>query len=242
MRPRVFPAEDTATRSSAPMWRSFNEAAGIPRGRRREHREPTGSCRSFNEAAGIPRGRRRNARGGAGQPDASMRPRVFPAEDAIPDADHFRGNRASMRPRVFPAEDRQGTPGSADTTGGFNEAAGIPRGRLRDEAIHHGRLHASMRPRVFPAEDSRCPERIRHHSSRFNEAAGIPRGRLVVSLYQKGVHLEASMRPRVFPAEDAARTWPCRRRQCKCFNEAAGIPRGRPPGGRTTFASSTLLQ
>ena len=58
-----------------------------------------------------------------------------------------------MRPRVFPAEDsvlptRTGPGGSR-----FNEAAGIPRGRLRK-----GRRSAGK-------------------SSSFNEAAGIPRGR-----------------------------------------------------------------
>ena len=60
MRPRVFPAEDHASSVQAFSVRpSFNEAAGIPRGRRR--------------SGGVPiEGR-----------EASMRPRVFPAEDAI---------------------------------------------------------------------------------------------------------------------------------------------------------------
>ena len=60
MRPRVFPAEDAATGSAC----------------------SRGSAR-FNEAAGIPRGRRQistpSVKGRAG---ASMRPRVFPAEDS----------------------------------------------------------------------------------------------------------------------------------------------------------------
>ena len=60
---------------------------------------------------------------------------------------------ASMRPRVFPAEDPALVAATPSRDGGFNEAAGIPRGRL-----YHGtpriRVHtASMRPRVFPAED-----------------------------------------------------------------------------------------
>ena len=58
MRPRVFPAEDGGgERASAPQSSSFNEAAGIPRGRRSQ---------------GGREGRRQAA---------SMRPRVFPAED-----------------------------------------------------------------------------------------------------------------------------------------------------------------
>ena len=59
MRPRVFPAEDTSDSSAGPTPTiRFNEAAGIPRGRR--HVPASGACqgRGFNEAAGIPRGRR----------------------------------------------------------------------------------------------------------------------------------------------------------------------------------------
>ena len=40
---------------------------------------------------------------------------------------------------------------------GFNEAAGIPRGRLALLLQPRDRVIASMRPRVFPAED-----RMRH--------------------------------------------------------------------------------
>ena len=83
MRPRVFPAEDGPHSVC----------------------RPTG-CGCFNEAAGIPRGRRAGrGESGADAGAASMRPRVFPAEDLIrvvrvpPDV------LASMRPRVFPAED-----------------------------------------------------------------------------------------------------------------------------------------
>ena len=35
----------------------------------------------------------------------------------------------------------------------FNEAAGIPRGRLASDRAIRPIRHASMRPRVFPAED-----------------------------------------------------------------------------------------
>ena len=60
-----------------------------------------------------------------------------------------------MRPRVFPAEDLTSAVGQRYRFHGFNEAAGIPRGRLvlvekRPGPAHH----ASMRPRVFPAEDT----------------------------------------------------------------------------------------
>ena len=39
-----------------------------------------------------------------------------------------------MRPRVFPAEDSIGMPGYVlSNLSGFNEAAGIPRGRLPED-------------------------------------------------------------------------------------------------------------
>ena len=183
MRPRVFPAED--------QWVII--ARRLPQS-------------SFNEAAGIPRGRLEvvvRARHGRG---ASMRPRVFPAEDAAlrPDTGAI-PQVASMRPRVFPAEDLSCRPPSPRCWPSFNEAAGIPRGRLRGQCLGSvSRLPASMRPRVFPAEDARgrrrlvLPQRVR-----FNEAAGIPRGR----------HAYVQLQ---------------RRRIMGGFNEAAGIPRGRP--------------
>ena len=59
MRPRVFPAEDTQViRNMSAGLTSFNEAAGIPRGRR--------AASPLVQFWG---------------PRASMRPRVFPAED-----------------------------------------------------------------------------------------------------------------------------------------------------------------
>ena len=60
MRPRVFPAEDRCAR---------------PRNREKPTR--------FNEAAGIPRGRRAARDIGSVGALASMRPRVFPAEDEM---------------------------------------------------------------------------------------------------------------------------------------------------------------
>ena len=53
MRPRVFPAEDNGYHLQQ---RRFNEAAGIPRGRRSYSAMHRGA-KCFNEAAGIPRGR-----------------------------------------------------------------------------------------------------------------------------------------------------------------------------------------
>ena len=156
MRPRVFPAEDPGKRpdrDGAPQ--CFNEAAGIPRGRRPGRRlssPRSGPC--FNEAAGIPRGRQG---------------RLLPA--------YRQGQHASMRPRVFPAEDVTMLSVGGRDGNCFNEAAGIPRGRRGPVAVFGGRVRASMRPRVFPAEDD--PLR----------GATCPAP-------------HASMRPRVFPAED----------------------------------------
>ena len=82
MRPRVFPAEDGAdNRFRFQIDTGFNEAAGIPRGRRPATSSWACVSMSFNEAAGIPRGRRIGLRWGSTDPAASMRPRVFPAED-----------------------------------------------------------------------------------------------------------------------------------------------------------------
>ena len=107
-----------------------------------------------------------------------MRPRVFPAEDLQRQTDRAADHeQASMRPRVFPAEDLTAVGVVVTTTSRFNEAAGIPRGRLvLGEHLYLERC-ASMRPRVFPAEDL--------------EVADI-----------RVIPIEASMRPRVFPAED----------------------------------------
>ena len=156
MRPRVFPrGRHCRHRGSRRADEGFNEAAGIPRGRPVEVLFPDRRrLRSFNEAAGIPRGRRperdRNRRGNprasmrprvfpaedqewrqapAGEEPASMRPRVFPAEGEDVVVEGVRLVRASMRPRVFPAEDTGRPEGRREGSTGFNEAAGIPRGR-----------------------------------------------------------------------------------------------------------------
>ena len=58
-----------------------------------------------------------------------------------------------MRPRVFPAEDARCYDLLAPPEDGFNEAAGIPRGRPVLAGAAAELRQASMRPRVFPAED-----------------------------------------------------------------------------------------
>ena len=83
-----------------------------------------------------------------------------------------------MRPRVFPAEDEPFSLAHPLHAIRFNEAAGIPRGRLRLPIQSSATAPASMRPRVFPAEDA-----LRLAVADRSDAA--------------------SMRPRVFPAEDA---------------------------------------
>ena len=112
---------------------------------------------------------------------------------------------ASMRPRVFPAEDAQGANVPVAASKGFNEAAGIPRGRLVAQLQREFDGLASMRPRVFPAEDPNNERQRPRSSPRFNEAAGIPRGRRFLGHSCPLVSRVASMRPRVFPAEDALR-------------------------------------
>ena len=180
MRPRVFPAEDPERPCR---WttgcRSFNEAAGIPRGRPWRRTCSALSTNRFNEAAGIPRGRRGHHRGPR-RPDgtASMRPRVFPAEDGEVVVHELDLAVASMRPRVFPAEDAPCMAAGPGSSPRFNEAAGIPRGRRLIGAVKRVLSPASMRPRVFPAEDVASGYPCRCLAPRFNEAAGIPRGRL----------------------------------------------------------------
>ena len=109
MRPRVFPAEnitDARARWSARPW-GFNEAAGIPRGKRADSLFNSAFSACFNEAAGIPRGKRgvryRGDRAGcASFNEAAGIPRgklyTFPVTSFF--------ISASMRPRVFPAENR----------------------------------------------------------------------------------------------------------------------------------------
>ena len=133
MRPRVFPAEDPSRGGCRrAQVRSFNEAAGIPRGRPVGVRLGRVNGNRFNEAAGIPRGRHAlhmyaKCRGSKGFNEAAGIPR---------------GRLVAMRRWVERA------------VASFNEAAGIPRGRpIFSPPSPPAIIHASMRPRVFPAED-----------------------------------------------------------------------------------------
>ena len=192
MRPRVFPAEDVGVPDS-----------GSPNAGLASMRPRVFPAEDYNRAS---------------QPSrrildtASMRPRVFPAEDSsVSKPPYVELRSASMRPRVFPAEDSAGATSARRVpapTVGFNEAAGIPRGRQTVTNVVHWRCRrASMRPRVFPAEDT--------HGRGSTGASRIR---------------DASMRPRVFPAEDMTARRPRHEdvdvRPTR-FNEAAGIPRGR---------------
>ena len=154
MRPRVFPAEDCEGEFPEMSEQSrFNEAAGIPRGRpATDAPGPLGGIR-FNEAAGIPRGRLFGDITTDQTDTASMRPRVFPAEDQQVHRRNGGGKGASMRPRVFPAEDLSVGFGE----GSVDEASMRPRVFPAEDIqrpLHaSGGQLASMRPRVFPAED-----------------------------------------------------------------------------------------
>ena len=106
-----------------------------------------------------------------------MRPRVFPAEDADVEDDQDGAREASMRPRVFPAEDSRGPRSDCPASPGFNEAAGIPRGRLARQVRGEWRAASFNEAAGIPrGRPSTGPPRS-SGPRRFNEAAGIPRGR-----------------------------------------------------------------
>ena len=87
-------------------------------------------------------------------PQSLIRAWLFPAEDTAARGGSRSGRPASMRPRVFPAEDWPPSNVFGRISDRFNEAAGIPRGRLVRYTCYVTReFVASMRPRVFPAED-----------------------------------------------------------------------------------------
>ena len=104
MRPRVFPAEDSLTPDCV-----LATPTASMRPRVFPAEDGSVSCGDvsilgrFNEAAGIPRGRRRLLLRAGGESHASMRPRVFPAEDELRRAIHHRGrgrfNEAAGIPR-----------------------------------------------------------------------------------------------------------------------------------------------
>ena len=228
MRPRVFPAEDEfidfdSCRACRASMRPRVFPAEDPRRRVVHHGPPS----RFNEAAGIPRGRRVGGQDPEGCPDASMRPRVFPAEDTGSMVGCRRNRRASMRPRVFPAEDSRATrralrrasdrfneaagiprgrhhqhPRSFLCPTGFNEAAGIPRGRPTPSCATTRAVHRFNEAAGIPRGRRSSRDRPALQRPRFNEAAGIPRGRPSALGSHSPSRPCASMRPRVFPAED----------------------------------------
>ena len=106
MRPRVFPAEDVAASPNVRrICRCFNEAAGIPRGRRGpQWRAIVGNGR-FNEAAGIPRGRLHDGAAGVKSRSSFNEAAGIPRGRQPAIGQCKIGMAASMRPRVFPAED-----------------------------------------------------------------------------------------------------------------------------------------
>ena len=204
MRPRVFPAEDPVTRPrphrpSA----SFNEAAGIPRGRRGPNRWLQNTASRFNEAAGIPRGRPPDSEGDSHQRGASMRPRVFPAEDVL----GYRAMSAKWRSFNEAAGIPRGRHRHHSTShsgaSGFNEAAGIPRGRRITTRFSCSSMSRFNEAAGIPRGRHRCHRSGHGSLDGFNEAAGIPRGRRRPAVaVARGP--DASMRPRVFPAEDGS--------------------------------------
>ena len=107
MRPRVFPAEDEVPLSKE-TWKRY------PSMRPRVFPAEDESRPSVELATDAP----------------SMRPRVFPAEDQHVAWCNLLVGNPSMRPRVFPAEDPAASPPAGLAEPPFNEAAGIPRGRL----------------------------------------------------------------------------------------------------------------
>ena len=107
-----------------------------------------------------------------------------------------------MRPRVFPAEDGTKLTTCPSRSSSFNEAAGIPRGRLLASFILPSGLCGFNEAAGIPRGRRMRRHRLASAIRSFNEAAGIPRGRPpdLLEVHQRD---QASMRPRVFPAEDA---------------------------------------
>ena len=106
-----------------------------------------------------------------------MRPRELPAEDN-PQAVAIRSQAPGFNEAAGVTRGRRGACiASRLRRSSFNEAAGVTRGRRGERQGVVPRLTASMRPRELPAEDPLCP--------------------LVGGLARR-----ASMRPRELPAED----------------------------------------
>src|SRR5574340_677658 len=131
-----------------------------------------------------------------------------------------------MRPRLFAAEDS--LPEFGLLTGGisFNEAAAFRRGRYQVENIYLPAPVASMRPRLFAAEDWDARRAV---EARRGAASMRPRLFAAEDLdaaRRTGRRSGASMRPRLFAAEDMSAAITAASRRAS-FNEAAAFRRGR---------------
>ena len=132
MRPRVFPAEDAGAwqRNGADRLASMRPRV-FPAEDALFGRPSSKVVARYNEAAGIPRGRRPRAGTTAPAAGASMRPRVFPAEDTGAGNDARRRKQRFNEAAGIPRGRHGAELGSDLRLNGFNEAAGIPRGRRR---------------------------------------------------------------------------------------------------------------
>ena len=85
---------------------------------------------------------------------ASMRPRLFTAENRVLPPHQNPGPRASMRPRLFTAENHNHHYLRRERFFGFNEAAAFHRGEPAcPNGVRVCAWFASMRPRLFTAEN-----------------------------------------------------------------------------------------
>ena len=107
----------------------------------------------FNEAAAFRRGRASSRRQQADPAQASMRPRLFAAEEPLLVGFPWHAADASMRPRLFAAEEPKVGDEYHIRAVGFNEAAAFRRGR--DEFLR----------------------KVVRKGHGFNEAAAFRRGR-----------------------------------------------------------------
>ena len=139
-----------------------------------------------------------------------MRPRVFPRKTRISHSGGSPDFCASMRPRVFPAED--GISSLEYTASKYSASMrprDIPRGRREQEHDDFPRRNLLHEAAGIPAEDAASFIDDSPPRKRFNEAAGIPaEDRRPVR--RRHARDSASMRPRVFPRK-TQQTCPCGR-------------------------------
>ena len=157
--------------------RSFNEAAAFHRGEPASCAVGYARTTSFNEAAAFHRGERGDILQGDRDLAASMRQRLFTAENP-----RSRGHLGRIKCRFNEAAAfHRGEPSRAENmlrrARSFNEAAAFHRGELIGLARCPICGSASMRPRLFTAENPGAMRRSRPSAT-------------------------ASMRPRLFTAEN----------------------------------------